>query len=133
MIGYPKPSKRRKSSPAAKKTLLAELTNRDGHVCAWTGIDDDTLVPQHRSGRGMGGDRSKNRLANLVWLRSSINSLIEDDPWWAEEARRRGIKISLHADPTLTPIVHAVHGTVILSDDGSITPQLGGHTPADPF
>lgn len=133
MPAYPKPSKRRKTASAASGPLLNELTERDGHVCAWTGVDDDTLVPQHRSNRGMGGSRAKNRLSNLVWLQSHINTRIESDAWWAEEARRRGIKISSHADPALTPVVHAVHGAVILSDDGSITPQLGGYLPVSPF
>lgn len=103
--------------------VLKAITERDGHVSAWTGIDTDTLVPQHRSG-GMGGGKSKQRLSNVVWLESHINGLIESDPVWAEEARQRGIKVSQHADPSKTAIEHAVHGVVWLDDDGGWTDGL---------
>lgn len=109
------------------RRLLRELDKRDGHRSAWTGIeypkgDDDVLVPQHRQG-GMGGGRSKHRLSNLVWLESDRNGLIEDNAAEAEEARRRGIKISIHANPQHEPITHAVHGRVVLDDQGGVWPE----------
>ena len=105
---------------ATPAPLLRALTERDGHRSAWTGRDVDTLVPQHRQG-GMGGGDSKQRLSNLVWLESDINGLIESDAAYAAEARRRGIKISIHSNPEEIPLVHAVHGAwVVLGDDGSI-------------
>lgn len=102
--------------------LRATLDARDGHKCAWhgDGCDLETLVPQHRSNRGQGGDPSKNRLSNLVWLCAAVNGLIESDPEWAQRARNLGIKLSLHDDPTCVPIDHAVHGSVWLDDAGSI-------------
>jgi hypothetical protein len=39
------------------------------------------------------------------------------------EAVRRGIKVSLHADPATIPIEHAVHGLVLLDDHGGVTYQ----------
>jgi len=102
------------------KALLKGLEARDGHRSAWTGNDDETLVPQDRSNRGMGGYRGNNRLSNFVWLESHINGLIESDAEWAAEARRRGIKISRYDEPSHTPIDHAVHGRCLLADDGSI-------------
>jgi hypothetical protein len=102
--------------------LLNELTKRDGHVSVWTGCDVDTLVPQHRQG-GMGGGASKQRLSNLLWLESDINGLIESDAAFAAEARRRGIKISLHDDPEAVPVTHAAHGLrCLLTDDGAVLP-----------
>lgn len=103
------------------KWLLRDLTNRDEHRSAWTGQDVPDLVPQHRHG-GMGGRRNKQRLSVVVWLESLINDLIESDPSWQAEAKRRGIKISGFANPELTPIQHAVHGWVLLGDDGSVSP-----------
>lgn len=97
---------------------------RDGHRCAWhpAGLcDPATLVPQHRQG-GMGGRKAKHRLSNVVWLCSLLNGEIESNADLQAEARRRGIKISLHANPTREPMLHAVHGWVVLDDLGGVTP-----------
>lgn len=104
------------------RTVLSALDRRDGHVCAWLGYDTGRLVPQHRH-RGMGGRANLHRLSVVVWLDSVINGLIESDPVWQAEAKRRGIKISLHADPEEEPIEHAVHGRVWLKDDGTWVPD----------
>ncbi len=101
------------------KALLRQLEQRDGHVSAWTGEDCPELVPQHRQG-GMGGRRGKHRLSNVVWLESVINGLIESDPEYQAEAVRRGIKVSGFEEPSLVPIVHAVHGRCLLADDGTV-------------
>jgi hypothetical protein len=102
------------------KALLRALETRDGHRSAWTGRDVPELVPQHRQG-GMGGGKSKHRIANLLWLESEINGLIESDANFAAEARRRGIKISIHDDPSTVPVLHHVHGGLVrLADDGTV-------------
>lgn len=103
------------------KWLLKALEKRDGHRSAWTGEDVPELVPQHRAG-GMGGGKSKHRLSNVVWLESSLNGLIESDPYYQAEAKRRGIKISQHDDPSAVPVIHAVHGAVLLPDVGEPEP-----------
>lgn len=82
---------------------LRILTARDRHVCVWTGEDSDRLVPQHRQG-GMGGRAHKHRTANLIWLDSEINGLIEADANWQAAAKAFGIKISIHADPEKLPV-----------------------------
>jgi len=102
------------------KALLRALEARDGHHSAWTGNDVETLVPQDRSNRGMGGYKGNLRLSNFVWLESDINGLIESDADWAAEARRRGIKISRYENPADIPITHAIHGRCILNDDGTV-------------
>lgn len=101
------------------KALLKALDDRDGHVCSWLGYDTGRLVPQHRQG-GLGGRKNKHRLSNLVWLDSLINGVIESDAWYQAEAKRRGIKISLHDDPETIPVTHSVHGVVLLRDDGGV-------------
>lgn len=101
------------------KKLLRELEERDGHRCACSGEDSDTLVPQHRQG-GMGGRKGKHRLSNVVWLDSLINGAIESDQDMQAEAVRRGIKISVHGNPLLIPVQHAVHGLVWLDDHGGV-------------
>ena len=108
------------------KALLKALDARDGRVCAWHGVSCgvDTLVPQHRANRGHGGRKSLHRLSNLVWICSALNSEIESDAVTAVLARRTGIKISSHAEPSAEPIDHAVHGRVFLSDDGTVTPCM---------
>lgn len=98
------------------KRLLAALDRRDGHQCAYTGLESDTLVPHHRGNRGMGG--GKHEIANLVWLDSLLNGRVEND--LQSEARRRGIKISKWDDPSTTVIDHAVHGLVYLTEDGGV-------------
>ena len=106
------------------KTLLKALDTRDGHRCAWHPpgeCNTETLTPQHRANRGMGGRKSLNRLSNLVWLCSEMNGLIESHAGVAREALERGIKISSHAEPSAVRIRHAVHGLVVLDDDGGIT------------
>ncbi len=101
------------------KAQWEALKARDQH-CVWHGpsCDPDLLVPQHRSGRGMGGSRVKNRLSNGVALCSFVNGLIESDAALAEEARRRGIKISLHADPVMIPVEYPDGDPYWLDDEG---------------
>lgn len=115
------------SATTPRKTLRM-LDHRDGHRCAWTGQDSDTLVPQHRAG-GMGGSPTKHRASNVVWLDSIINGLIESDVEMQREAYRRGIKISKFMDSSVTPVRHAVHGWVLLDDEGGWVPAES----ADPF
>ncbi|MFV0432836.1 MAG: hypothetical protein ACK5LO_02465 [Leucobacter sp.] len=66
----------------------------------------------------MGGDQTKHRLSNILYLESSLNGLIESDVGYAEKARRRGIKISRWADPTTVPVTYADGRTYMLDDDG---------------
>lgn len=130
----PKVSSRRRIKPPrhVPTKMLDALDDRDGHRSAWTGIeyvrgsDSDVLVPQHRQG-GMGGRPDKHRLSNLVWLESEINGLITSDAAYQAEAKRRGIAISLHADPRVEDVNHAAHdGRVFLTDDGRAVPISQG-------
>lgn len=111
------------------RRLLRALDTRDGHACAWhtPGIcDPDTLVPQHRRNRGMGGSKTGMTLSNLIWLCSGLNGLIEADARTARVAIGRGIKLPRNGRYTglEIPILHAVHGWVLLDDAGGVQPVL---------
>lgn len=110
------------------KATLRMLDARDGRVSAWTGLEGDTLVPQHRQG-GMGGSSVKHRASNVVWLESAINGRIEAEPEMQREAFARGIKVSRFQDSAEVPIRHAVHGWVLLDDEGGWAPAAT----ADPY
>jgi len=100
------------------KKLLAALRARDGDVCAWSGIETETLVPHHRANRGAGGFKGANRLSNLVLVDSIANGRFESD--LQQRAKLLGFKISRYADPESIPLFHKVHGWVLLKDDGSM-------------
>lgn len=107
------------------KRTLAAMDERDGRRCVWHyegACDPETLVPHHRSNRGMGGDRSKNVLSNLVWLDAETNGLVESDATYAESARKRGIKLSIHATPRNEPILYPDDAWYRLTDDGRRIP-----------
>lgn len=106
---------------SVSKALLTALTARDGHVCAYCGIDDDTLVPHHRANRGHGGRKSLDRIANLCFLCSRCNGDAESDADVAASMRDLGIKISSHATPELVPVTR--YGTDYwLTSDGRAVP-----------
>lgn len=116
---YLTPARRKSRQPKhVPKATLEALTTRDGRVCAWSGVSNDTLVPQHRQG-GMGGRSGKHRLSNLVWLTSEINGLIESDAEMQAEALMRGIKVSVHDDPLKIPVVYYDRRILLLDDDGA--------------
>ena len=109
----------RRTGFTAKQVALMRV--RDDNRCAWTGEPSERLVPQHRANRGHGGHKAGNRLSNGVLLDSLINGAIESDVPMMAEAMRRGLKVSRYADPLLVPVLHAVHGWVLLDDDGGFT------------
>ena len=76
-------------------------------------------MPQHRLG-GMGGSATKHELANVVWLCSLMNGLIESDAGMQDVAYRRGFKLRAGAVAEDEPIDHAVHGRVRLLNDGGL-------------
>lgn len=100
------------------KKLIAKLRERDGDVCAWSGIETETLVPHHRANRGAGGFKGADRLSNLVLVDSIANGRFESD--LQRRAQLLGFKISRYADPESIPLFHKVHGWVLLKDDGSM-------------
>lgn len=105
------------------KHIVRALRERDGNVCAWSGLESDTLVPHHRANRGAGGFKAGDKLSNLVLVDSIANGRFESD--LQRRAQLLGFKISRYADPQSIPIFHQCFGGwVLLLDDGSVT-KLG--------
>lgn len=103
---------------AVPKKLVQALRDRDGDVCAFTGVESDRLVPHHRANRGAGGFKAGDRLSNLVLVDSIVNGRFEHD--LQRKAELLGFKISRYANPESVPLFHKVHGWVLLEDDGSM-------------
>jgi 5-methylcytosine-specific restriction endonuclease McrA len=104
---------KKKMTPKEFKKLLA----RDGH-CLHCGLDDDTLVVQHRANRGHGGSKSAANPSNYIVLCSAFNTLIESDAKAAGIAKRYGYKISRYDNPSEKPVYDLVAGAwFILNSD----------------
>jgi hypothetical protein len=102
------------------KKTFQKFIDRD-KVCAHCGIDGDTLVPQHRANRGMGGSRSLDRPSNIIVLCSEANFLLEANPRFAEVGRELGWKLRRDQVPEFTPVLLA-DGYWLLDNDFNKTP-----------
>lgn len=80
-----------------------KLLDRDLE-CVHCGTNDATLVPQHRSNRGMGGSHKKDNSSNLVVMCSWFNCQIEMDASAAKLARNMGWKLENWQDASVIPI-----------------------------
>lgn len=72
--------------------------------CLHCGSTDQTLIPQHRINRGMGGSKNRGSKSNLIVLCSLINGLIESDADWAQIARECGWKLKPWDNPLDVPV-----------------------------
>lgn len=86
-------------------------------ACVHCGVDDDTLVPQHRIGRGMGGSKRLDTPSNIIVVCSRYNGLMESDPVTAAEARAKGHKLKSWEDSTLLPVWDVNTGLWWVLDD----------------
>jgi 5-methylcytosine-specific restriction endonuclease McrA len=100
-----------------------QLLGRDSY-CLHCGLDDDTLIIQHRSNKGFGGSKRLDNTANLMILCSSFNNLIESDAKAAGLAKRFGYKISRYDNPLEMPIYDVVTGIWYLLKDDWTREQL---------
>lgn len=73
-------------------------------ACVHCGLDDETLVPQHRIGRGMGGSKRLNTPSNIIVFCSRFNGLIESDAGAAKTALVNGWKLQSWDNPAEVPI-----------------------------
>ena len=99
------------------KAQFDKYLRRDDNHCWHCGLDDDTLVPQHRAGRGMGSVKSRNAPANIIVLCSAFNGLIEADADAARKARQFGWKIDSWTDPLFEPVFDVVSQNWFLLDN----------------
>lgn len=96
---------------------FAKYLARDLHcVCGCVGRED-TLIPQHRVNRGMGGSTVLDRPANILVLCSEVNGLIESDAQTAAMARSYGWKLRSWENPETTPFYDRATGEWNLIDN----------------
>jgi hypothetical protein len=98
-----------------KQKQFARYLVRDRY-CLHCG-DDQTLVPNHRANRGMGGSRVRDVPSNIITLCASMNSLIESDDRSASLARLHGWKLNSWDNPLLSPVYDTMTGLWYLLDD----------------
>lgn len=89
---------------------------RDKH-CYHCGLEDETLVPQHRRNRGMGGSKRLNNASNIVVVCSQSNGLFESHSGAAMAAERYGWKLRAGQESLTTPVFDAYDGVWYLLDD----------------
>ena len=98
------------------KKEFQKYLDRDGH-CLHCGLNDDTLVPQHRRNRGMGGSQSRSKPSNVIVLCAYINGIIEASETHSKAAQRYGWKLRPGQDPLETPAYDSLTDTWWLLDD----------------
>jgi hypothetical protein len=100
-----------------KAKEFAKYLERD--ICCYhCGVTDDTLVPQHRMRRGMGGKNKRaENPANVIVLCSYINGLIESNSIAASNALRYGWAIESWQDPEIQPVYDRSSGKWWLLND----------------
>lgn len=99
---------------------------RDGDMCAMQGAPGcpghRADEANHRLNRGMGGTSSAliNSPPNGCAIEHHCNWALEAVPEFAEEARRRGVKLEQGADPLTTPLWSPFFRQwIMLADDGA--------------
>lgn len=112
----------------ATEDVVKLVQSRDFGCCAYcgSGVDGERgyhWSVQHRQPAGMGGDRRAHTASNLVLLHGSGTTQCHG---WVEshrtEATKLGLLVRRPSTPLLTPIEHAIHGLVLLDDEGGFSP-----------
>jgi hypothetical protein len=112
----------------ATTDVVKLVQSRDFGCCAYCGHGingergrDWSL--HHRQPAGMGGDRKAHTAANLIMLDGCGVTACHG---WVEshrtEATKLGFLVRRPSKPLLTPIEHAMHGLVLLDDEGGFSP-----------
>ena len=107
-----------------KSTTLGAMMNKKSFdkflardiCCSHCGTTDDTLIPQHRQNRGMGGSKVLDRPSNIIVLCSEANFLLESNSKFAELGRKFGWKLERGQEPESTP-VYMGNGWYLLDND----------------
>lgn len=102
------------------KKMFQKFIDRDG-ACPHCGRDDDTLVPNHRAGRGYGGSRLLDRPSNILVLCAAANFLLEADADFASKGRTYGWKLRRDQVPEFTPVL-LIDGWWLLDNNFNKTP-----------
>lgn len=82
------------------------------------------LLHHHRKGRGHGGVKSRNRVANGLLVCGTWNTAVEADPDLAQQARYNGWKLRTdHEIDTLRVWIPKLYRFVLLDDAGNYLDQ----------
>jgi hypothetical protein len=85
------------------KKTFDKFLDRD-KCCSHCGITGETLIPQHRANRGMGGSKALDRPSNIIVLCSTANFMLESNARFAHMGRVFGWKLERHQVPEFTPV-----------------------------
>lgn len=85
--------------------------------CLHCGAQDETLVPQHRRNRGMGGSKSRSKPSNVIVVCSLSNGLFEASESHSMTAQKYGWKLRAGETPEYSPVYDAYAGVWYLLDD----------------
>ena len=97
------------------KKRFQKFLDRD-RSCFHCGDTGETLVPQHRSNRGMGGG-GDDLPSNIIVLCSWANFALESDPEFALLGRDYGWKLSKWEDPTKEAVFDLFRGVWVFLDN----------------
>lgn len=101
-----------------KPKEFEKYLKRDFHRCYHCGINNETLVPQHRLGRGMGGSKMRDVPSNIITFCSEFNGRIESDSMAQQKAKQLGWKLESWQDPKTEPVFCMTTGEwYVLADD----------------
>lgn len=106
----------KKTATIVTEKEFKKFLARDGH-CYHCGTTDDTLIPQHRRNRGMGGSVSRSKASNIIVLCSELNGLLEASESHSVTAQGYGWKLRAGQDPLETPVYDTLTDTWWLLDD----------------
>jgi hypothetical protein len=98
------------------KKRFQKFIQRDEGICCHCGTDDDTLVPQHRLGRGLGGSKERDVPSNIILICSLANGQLESNATFAQMGRDFGWKLRQGQDPKKVPVWLA-DGWYLLDDE----------------
>lgn len=85
--------------------------------CYHCGSTDNTLIPQHRINRGMGGSKKLDVPSNLIVFCSRANLEIESSAESADVARQYGWKLERWQDTLLEPVLDLASGVWFVLDN----------------
>lgn len=118
-----KPAKNTGPTPA----VLATVKTRSGGRCEFSyPCPTPPAQTHHRRPRRMGGssDPTTNLPSNLLRLCLPHHEWVESN---RAEALRLGLLVHANADPAQVPVLHAVHGWVLLTPAGQVTAHSPNH------
>lgn len=116
--------KRRPKDTGPDRTTRDLIAERDSG-CVVCGAGPYGLQVHHRLPRRLGGRKGPvpNAPSNLVSLCREDHAAVESQRAWAIDV---GLLLHEGEDPALIPVLHRLHGVVLLLNDGGVQPVPDG-------